>query len=62
MRICTQQIALGIAVSLSVIFLSAGCRKKVEEIQIPTETPTPASAENKASPAAPVSMHICDGG
>ena len=56
MRICTQQIALGIAVSLSVIFLSAGCRKKVEEIQIPTETPTPASAENKASPAAPVSM------
>ena len=56
MRICTQQIALGIAVSLSVIFLSAGCRKKVEEIQIPTETPTPASAENKTSPAAPVPM------
>lgn len=56
MRICTKHIALGMAISLLVIFLSAGCRKKTEEIQIPAETPASAASENKASPSTPVPM------
>lgn len=56
MRICMQQIALGAAVSLSVIFLSTGCSKKVEKINPLSETSAPAESENLASSPTAVPM------
>lgn len=53
MKVCMKQVVLGTVMSLSVVFLAAGCSRKTEEIQIAEETATPAPT---ATPAQTVTL------
>ncbi len=56
MRRSIQQALLRMAVVFSTIFLFVGCRRKTEEIIIPTETVAGEMSENKASHSTVVPM------
>ena len=49
MRTGMKQVTLGVAVSITAVFLVAGCGKKTEKVRIIVDTPTPTAAQGLVS-------------
>lgn len=52
MRTGMKQVTLGVAVSITAVFLAAGCGKKTEKVRIIVDTPTPTAVQGSVGATA----------